>query len=467
MLTRTGKKPESTGDKSSSMKGPIRRRSSIDSNMEEELRKIKEQLTQVNKLDAEVQELRARQERYDEMENELQALRLESEQQRQRWQGARDDANNVGGNQNSIISSLLMDIHRINVEIKVPKFSDEDKKHPIEYLNEIENYFKVKNTGDLGRLLVIENSLEGKAKYWFDNNKSTILTFDTFKEKFRGAFFSIPVQMKIKEKWQAKIYKKEDKSLEMFFLEQLRIAKYFEPKILDFEINFKISKQLPHRAREALAGADFENAQTIISRLQYLDLNPINEQINGEKEGIDKDRNDQIRKLTVGSNRVNNRGSYYWPYNQNRPDMNNRAQGRNQQTEYNDREYQNENRQTWRNQSMLGNSQHRNQGQNYGYRNNRQYNTGQYNRSNRFNYNNQNRDNANQRDYQGANQRFSNNETIGQWENTRRYNNASVENTCNGYSYLNSNNTSNLTNDLQDSRTYNSRQNPTNMHHLN
>lgn len=239
-----------------------------------------------------------------------------------------------------------------------------------------------------------------------------------------------------------------------------------EPKMLDFEINFKISRQLPHRAREALAGADFENAQTIISRLQYLDLNPINEQINGEKEDIDRDRNGQIRKLTVGNNRVNSRGSEYWPYNQNRTNMNNRAQGRSQQTEYSDREYQNENRQTWRNQSMLGNSQHRNQGQNYGYRDNRQYNTGQYNRSNRFNYNNRSRYNVNQREDQDANQRFNNND-MRQWENARRYNNASVENTFNGYSYLNSNNTSNGTNDLQDSRTYNDRQNPTNMHHLN
>lgn len=167
--------------------------------------------------------------------------------------------------------------------------------------------------------------------------------------------------------------------------------------------------------------------------------------------------------MTVGNNRVNSRGSDYWPYNQNRPDMNNRAQGRSQQTEYSDREYQNENRQTWRNQLMLGNSQHRNQGQNYGYRDNRQYNTGQFNRSNRFNYNNRSRYNVNQREDQGANQRFNNND-MRQWENARRYNNASLENTCNGYSYLNRNNTSNGTNDLQDSRTYND---PTNMHHLN
>lgn len=189
MLTRTGKKPESTVDKSSSIKGSTRRRSSIDSKMEEELRKIKEQLTQVNRLNAEVQELRARQEKYDEMENELQALRLESEQQRQRWQGTRDDANNGGSNQNSVIASLLTDIHRINIEIKVPKFSDEDKKHPIEYLNEIENYFKVKNTGDLGKLLVIENSLEGKAKYWFDNNRSTIQTSRHLKKSLGEHFF--------------------------------------------------------------------------------------------------------------------------------------------------------------------------------------------------------------------------------------------------------------------------------------
>lgn len=157
MTTRSGKKLESTVYKNSSIKVVARRQSSVDSNMEEELRKIKEQLAQVNKLNAEVLELRAKQEKYDEMESELRALRLESERERQRREDARDNANSVGSNQNSnVISNLLMDIHRLNVEIKVPKFNDEDKKHPIEYINEIENYFRARNMGDSGKLLIIE-----------------------------------------------------------------------------------------------------------------------------------------------------------------------------------------------------------------------------------------------------------------------------------------------------------------------
>lgn len=410
--------------------------------------------------------MRAKQEKYDEMESELRALRLESERERQRREDARDNANSVGSNQNSnVISNLLMDIHRLNVEIKVPKFNDEDKKHPIEYINEIENYFRARNMGDSGRLLIIENSFEGKAKYWFENNKSTILTFTSFKEQFKKTFFSIPIQMKIKEKWQAKMYKKEDKSLEMFFLEQLRIAKYFEPKMLDFEINIRISKQLPDRAREALAGADFENAQTIISRLQYLDLNPINEQKDSEKESSDKDRNNQIRNLTVRNNKANNKGNNYQPYNQNRTYWNNRAQLQGQQSDYNDREYQNGNKQTWRNQSTLGSSQQRNQFQNFGYRNNRQYNTGNYDNNHRFN--NQNSYRWDQRNCQGENQQLNNSHTqYGQGGRMYRYNNASAADTCNEYSYINGNNTSNSTNASQDSQAFN-RQNPTNTHQLN
>lgn len=45
MLTRTGKKPESTVDKNNSIKVSARRQSSVDRNMEEELRKIKEQFS--------------------------------------------------------------------------------------------------------------------------------------------------------------------------------------------------------------------------------------------------------------------------------------------------------------------------------------------------------------------------------------------------------------------------------------
>jgi len=173
-------------------------------------------------------------------------LRLKYNEDQERMQNLRDNVNNYSDNQNSdMMSNLLIGIHRMNLDIKIPKFKDEDSKHPIEYLNEIENYFNVRKIDDSTRLLAIGNSLEGKSKYWFENNKLTIATFESFKEQFKKSVFSIPIQIKIKKKWQARQYHEENSSLEVFFSEQLRLAQYFEPKMLNFKINFKIAQQLP------------------------------------------------------------------------------------------------------------------------------------------------------------------------------------------------------------------------------
>lgn len=263
--------------------------------MEEELNKIKEQIAQISILNKEVTELRIRQTKFEEMEQELKDLRNRCDKEQQGVQPRNYE-------QERIASSVIMDIHRLNLDIKVPKFCDEDKKHPIEFLNELENYLNARNIIESTKMLVVESSLEGRAKDWYSTIKSTITTFESFKENLKKTFFSIPNQIKIKEKWQEKRFTKKDNSLEMYFAEQLKYAQFFEPKMINFEVNFKIAKQLPWRAREALVGANFEDSNTITSRLQYLDLNQ-----KEENENDSADEKYQIRKLTVRSNQNNNR----------------------------------------------------------------------------------------------------------------------------------------------------------------
>ncbi len=232
MATDSSKTPGQKSAEKTVSRRAVRGRKSIGSSdqageMEEELRKIKEQLSVVENLTTEIQELRAKQEKYNEMEEELKILRAKCDEGSERGRCMRGDRN---CEQSGGIANLLVDVQKLNIEIRLPKFSDEDARHPIEYIRDLENYFKVRNMTDSAKLLVIENSLENKAKYWFENNKLEIATFDVFKEKFKKAFFSIPMQMKIKEKWQARIYE-SGKSLEIFFSEQLRIARYFEPRM--------------------------------------------------------------------------------------------------------------------------------------------------------------------------------------------------------------------------------------------
>jgi len=220
----------------------------------------------------------------------------------------------------------------------------------------------------------------------------------SFKEEFKKSFFSIPIQIKIKEKWQARQYREENGSLEAFFSEQLRLAQYFEPKMLNFEINFKIAQQLSWRAREALVGADFEDAQTIITRLQYLDLNPVkkNVEINNKKSN---NQSIQIRNLAVRDNKHNDKENNK-PYIQNR----NRNTDYNQQRGYYERGYYRENKQNWKNKYRPGNPQNRNyyNRNNAGHRYNTQYPYNNY--TGRFDCNNSNKYNS-YYNYRDENQR--------------------------------------------------------------
>lgn len=470
MDTRSGKKLSDVIDGNSSSKIIAKRIGSKEKSMEEELKKIKEQLAPVNRLNAEIQQLRAKQEKFDEMEREVQTMRLRYEQERDRTQCANDETNN----QNCNITNLVVEMQKLNVDVK-SKFSDEDIRHPIEYLNDLENYFKARNSRDSVKLLITENSLEGKAKYWFDSNKSEMTTFEIFKERFKKAFFSIPIQIKLKQKWQEKQYKEENEALEIFFLEQLRTAKYFEPKMPDFEINFIIAKQLPWRAREALAGADFENTQTIIARLQYLDLNPVDKDSKKDNSSIESNNKNEIRNLAVKGGKIENRENN----KPNGPRGHNLARVQNQRfNDNNNRGYQQGDRQDWGSRPVYENQyRERFQNNNTGYNHYRQ--CVPRNSNNRWNYNNSNR-------YDGYNQNYRNrywqssNDPNMQWnaqavrvdrtnQSWQKPMNSVMPpaNPSDWYLHSNNNSNTNVANRPQEPRQYYSQEGVTNNSHLN
>lgn len=122
----------------------------------------------------------------------MQTLRVEYEIEKKRNRNLRDDTSNLEKH-TATISNLILNVQLVNLDVKIPKFSDEDKRYLIEYLNVLDNYFKAKKIADATKLLIIKNSLEDKAKYWFENNKAEITTPKSFKEHFKKAFFLIPI----------------------------------------------------------------------------------------------------------------------------------------------------------------------------------------------------------------------------------------------------------------------------------
>ncbi|XP_011707945.1 PREDICTED: probable ATP-dependent RNA helicase ddx42 [Wasmannia auropunctata] len=119
------------------------------------------------------------------------------------------------------------------------------------------------------------------------------------------------------------------------------------------------AQQLPWRAREALAGADFENAQTVVTRLQYLDLNPLDKTGEKETENKGKSENNQIRNLTVKESKNNDGKENAKSFNQNKVYRREDStyNNYNQRNGYKNYGYERDNRQYGRNGSNYGDPQ--------------------------------------------------------------------------------------------------------------
>lgn len=64
-----------------------------------------------------------------------------------------------------------------HVDIKQPKFEGQGKHNPVEYINQLEKFFKIKKIIiESDKLIIAENGLEGMASQWFDTQKE----FETY-----------------------------------------------------------------------------------------------------------------------------------------------------------------------------------------------------------------------------------------------------------------------------------------------
>lgn len=286
---------------------------------------------------------KSQQKRFYEIRHCLQILQLEYEPERE----ITSARNSFSSQKSSVVAHS--GTRQVYLDIKVPKFRNEDNKHPMEYLNDLDKCFRKRNLSDSTKLLMIKDNLEDEAKSWFENNKSTITTFDSFKKYFRKTFFSTTIQLNIKEKWRLRQFKNENMSLEAYFFDQLRIAEHFEPKMSNFDINFKISKQLPSRAREALVGVDFYKAQAIITRLRYLDSNPAKEEAKDKRRDRNEKQNNQIATQTDKANERETNS----PRDSNKSYKSNRKRIQNQSNGCNNRNHQKRNEEEWKNQYLV------------------------------------------------------------------------------------------------------------------
>lgn len=229
--------------------------------MEEELRKMRK----------EIDELRARSAtKENEMRQEILRLQTTSTKQDEEIRSLQGQSD--AGNQSQLLGELVSKLQKVQIDVKTPAFRGEEHTNPREFLEELENYFVIKNISENQKVLVAKSCLGDRAKMWMMARGGVITNYEGFREQFLDEFYSTPIQIKFKSRWNSRHYRIQDGSLQTYFLTQIKEAKYFIPEMSAFETNYTTIQQMPWRVRDALTVIDFADTKRIIQALAHLDL---------------------------------------------------------------------------------------------------------------------------------------------------------------------------------------------------
>lgn len=176
---------------------------------------------------------------------------------------------NTAAEDNGMINGLVRQLHVVNLDAKVPRFTED--VNPLQFLEQLEGYFNLKNIRVENRLLALDGILEGRVNIWFQVSKAGINDFEHFKTEFRSEFYSIPVRVRFKNRWLSRRYSNKDGSMQNYLYSQLKEAKYFEPNLPQYEIIYSIVQQFSDKIRSTLAAIDYTNLSLVTQAISQLE----------------------------------------------------------------------------------------------------------------------------------------------------------------------------------------------------
>lgn len=122
------------------------------------------------------------------------------------------------------------------------------------------------------RVNFLDGFFEGRARAWFDSQRSSIINYNDFITRFLSECFSILIRVKLKSNWLARRFDNNNDNLQTYFLNQIRDVQHFLPQLEPYELHFTIIQQMPIRVREILSTIDFNNYKKILQTLSQLNM---------------------------------------------------------------------------------------------------------------------------------------------------------------------------------------------------
>ena len=174
-----------------------------------------------------------------------------------------------------------MPVNLIN-EITVPKFATPLQHNPMMFLNELDNYFKIKGIPDPWKMLVVKNALAEKALSWFNLTVGTDVSYEVFKKRFLLFFWSSSMQNDVKSKLNFGRYKPGGNlNLVEYCIELGGLNKLLDPPLDTRAFIDAVIQHYPDEVRNALIVAKLQDFDELLDLLKQLQDRP------GKGRGVD------------------------------------------------------------------------------------------------------------------------------------------------------------------------------------
>lgn len=205
---------------------------------------------------------------------------------------------------NEDIATIISNVSNFRIDINMPTFKDESEKNPVEFLEEMDKFFKLKNIKAEKKMMVIEHALTGRASLWFET-KPVFETYEGFRQSFLDEFYAIPSRVQFKNNWMDRRYNAQKESLQTYYYQQIKDARYFIPKLTEYEVNYSTIQQYPVWVKETLATVDYNDSGKIGQTLGSLDSIRRERERNRESKqvynhSIPRQPTQVVRQMNVG-----------------------------------------------------------------------------------------------------------------------------------------------------------------------
>lgn len=178
------------------------------------------------------------------------------------------DITHCGRRTESVSQYIPKAVAKVKLE-ELPRFSCPEERHPVEFINRIEKYFRIRKCHLDAYLDEIVGALEGPAEKWIAVDVQHVETYAEFKHKFLERYWSEATQMSVRNdiirgRYDCRI----DGSMANHFRTQVAMLRFIDPPLSDRDITSIMINHYDDSIRRVLK---LHSSWTVPTLAAYLD----------------------------------------------------------------------------------------------------------------------------------------------------------------------------------------------------